>query len=121
MPLSSELVQAHFSAEQAKAINGGFNNTVSAAGTGQSDATLLKVTNSMVTTVAAGSGVIVPAVPPGDSLWIYNGATNALTIYPDVGAKINQLAANIGMLLSPYTEVTLRRVSTTQWIGNLSA
>lgn len=121
MALSSEIVSAGFSAGQARGINGQVNSSFSCAGTGQSDGTAIRTSTTVITTCAANAGATLPSVPPGDEVWIYNGATNAATIYPDTGSNINQLSANIGMLLAPYTQVTLRRTSTTQWIGNLSA
>ena len=121
MPLSSEMMGAGFSAGQARGINGRVNSTFSCAGSTVADAQAIVTTTTVITTCASGAGGILPAVPPGDSVWIYNATTTPATIYPDTGASINQLSANVGMLLAPYTDVWLRRTSTTQWLGHLSA
>lgn len=123
MALATEMMSGGLSAGAAKAINGHVNAAASAAGTTISDATALKAGHSVVTTVAASSGVILPNSEIGDELVIYNATgTNALTIYPPTSsATINQLAAGVGMQLSPYTAVRLKKHSATAWTGWLSA
>ncbi len=122
MALAKEMMGGGFSALAARAINGQINATVSAAGTTQATGTALNAGHNIVTTVAASSGVRLPACEIGDEVFVYNGqVTNALTVYPDTGATINQLAANIGMLLSPYTGVMFKRATSTVWTAFLSA
>lgn len=122
MALSREIMGGGFSSGQARALNGQNTATFSCAGTGQSDAAAIVTSNTTITTCASGAGCILPAVPPGDSVMIYNAVTgNAAIIYPDTGAKINQLTTNLGMNLGSSTAVRLYRATTTQWIGFLSA
>jgi len=121
MALANRVVGGGFSAGQARALAGGVNAAVSAAGTGQSDATLLKASVSFVSTVAASSGVILPLAEDGDSVTIYNGGANTLTVYPPTGARINNASANSGVSLSVNGCLQLTRVSSTRWIGILSA
>lgn len=123
MALTTDVMGGGFSSGQAQAINGQNNTSVSAAGTTISDATALKASHNSVTTVGASSGVLLPHAPIGDSITVYNGtATNALSVYPPVSSHtINQLTAGVAMLLSPYTAVLLKRVSSTAWVGWLSA
>ena len=125
MAFAAELVNAHAaSPAAARHMNGNINLTVSGAGTTQTDATALTTlaSNLVVTTCADGAGVLLPAASIGDECCIYSAVSgNQVIIYPDSGAAINQLAANSGMRLSPYTAVLLRRVSSTQWIGWMSA
>ncbi len=122
MGLASEIMGGGFSAGQARAINGQNTSTFSCAGTTVADAALIKTSNTIISTCASGAGAILPAVPPGDEVVVYNSVVgNAAIIYPDTGAKINQLAANVGMNLGSFTGVKLYRLSTTQWIGFLSA
>lgn len=122
MPLARKMMGGGVSAGMAKALNGDFNTSVSAAGTTQGTATELKSSVNSVTTVAASSGVILSACDIGDDQWVYNGqSVNALTVYPDYGASINQLSANIGIQLAPYTGALFKRVTSTAWLAILSA
>lgn len=95
MPLQARLVAGGFSAVQAQASVGTTANGLSAAGSTQATAVALGADVNRFTTVGAGTGCIVPPMNPGDEVEIINGqATNALLVYPPVGATINQLSAN---------------------------
>jgi hypothetical protein len=94
MPLQQRLVTAGLSAIQAQAIVGTVA-TVAAAGASQTTATPCPADLNNVTTVGAGTGVILPAMNPGDEMTVHNGqAVNALLVYPPVGAAINALGTN---------------------------
>lgn len=123
MALASEMMTGGISAGAARAINGLVNSAVSAAGTTITDATSLKASHNIVTTVAASSGVVLQNTEIGDEVLVYNATgTNALTVYPPTSsATINQLSAGIGMLLSPYTAVRFKKTTATTWHGWLSA
>lgn len=122
MAMAKEMMGGGCSPGMARAINGGVNAAVAAAGSTQGTATAINAGHNVVTTVAASSGVILPACETGDEIFLWNGtSTNALTVYPDTGATINQLPANIGVLLSPYTGAIFKRASSTAWWSNLSA
>lgn len=123
MTTAAEMVSGGISAGSAKAINGQVASAVSAAGTVITDATDLVASHNIVTTVGAGSGVQLPDTEICDEYFIYNATgTNQLTIYPPASTStINQLAAGIGMLLSPYTAVRLKKSTATAWHGWLSA
>ena len=69
-------------------------NAISAAGTTQGTATLLTTDLNNVTTVAAGAGVILPALGAGGRIVVISSGANALLIYPPSGATIDGLAAN---------------------------
>ena len=111
------------SAGQARAINGNnVNATVTATGSTQGGAQVLNADGNIITTATSLQGVILYAGVPGDTQWVYNGVAGVpITVYPPTGAKINQLAANAGMVLAPYTGVVARCLSATQWLANLSA
>ena len=95
---------------------------ISAAGTTQGTATVLTAAVNFVGTVAAGTGVILPAnSTAGDGILIYNGGANPLKVYPTTGAKVNGLATNAGFILATNTAVELWCGSSTQWAGVLSA
>lgn len=122
MGIAARMMRGGLSAGMAKSINGDINSAVSAAGTTQGTATALQASINSVTTVAASSGVILPATEIGDDVWVYNGtATNALTVYPDSGATINQLSSNFGVQLAPYTGAMFKRITSTAWLALLSA
>jgi hypothetical protein len=123
MALAREMMTGGVSAGAARAINGYVNAAVAGAGTTIADATALKAGHNVVTTVAAGSGVLLENSEIGDEVVIYNATgSNALTIYPPTSsATINQLGAGVGMLLSPYTGVRLKKQTATAWTAWLSA
>jgi hypothetical protein len=103
MPLQQRLVTAGLSAIQAQAIVGTVA-TVAAAGTVQGNATPLPADLNNVTTVGAGTGVILPAMNPGDEITVHNGqAVNALLLYPPLGASINALGANASYSIAVAT------------------
>ena len=89
----------------------------------RADATAIKASHNIVTTVGASSGVLLPNGEIGDDILVYNATgTNALTVYPPTSsATINQLSAWVGMHLSPYTAVRLKKTTATTWHWWLSA
>ena len=122
MSTAAEMMTGGLSAGQAKAINGQFNLSVSAAGTTLSGATALVASHNAVTTVAASSGVRLADTEIGDEYLVYNGTTTQLTVYPPTSSgTINQLTAGTGMLLAPYTAVLLKKTTATAWSGWMSA
>lgn len=121
MALAREIMQGGFSAISADAIQGGANLTVSAAGTTQATATALPTSNNFISTAAASSGVILPSTQQGDWIVVFNGGANPVTVYPPVGAKINNLTTNGGALLGTNTACIYFCFSATQWVADLSA
>lgn len=88
------------------------NFSVSAAGTVQGDATALTAQFNVVTTVASGSGVILPTHGP---IWIRNAGANALKIWPPVGDNINALSANAAATLPVGASAILDTADEAQW------
>lgn len=121
MPLAKRVLQAGFSAGQAKGLAGGVAATVTAAGTASTDAFALTQTVNYISTAAASSGVILPAGEVGDDVWVHNAGANTVKIYPNSGAQINALGTNAAMSLAVNTGCLLKQISSTQWIGVLSA
>jgi len=121
MALSARVMGGGFSAGQAKALAGGVAGSVSAAGTTQGTATVLTASINYITTAAASSGVILPNAEVGDSVDIYNGGANTLTIYPPTSGKINSASTNAGVSLATNTMMRLTKLTATQWGGILSA
>lgn len=122
MSTAAEMMTGGISAGGAKAINGFVNSAVSAAGTTISDATAIKASHSIVTTVGAGSGVILPNTEIGDEYLIYNATTTPLLVYPPTSsATVNQIGAGLAVNLSPYTACKYKKTTATTWHAWLSA
>jgi len=103
MGLSARMVAAGFSAIQAQASQGLAANNLTGAGSTQATALPLPADICKFTTVAAGTGAIIPAANPADSGTVYNGGANALLLYPPVGGKINGLGTNAGYSIAAAT------------------
>lgn len=95
---------------------------VTAAGSTQGTATLLINGMNGVLSAAAGTGVILNANSlTSDCQVVYNGAANAVKVYPPVGSKINGLPTNTAMTLATNSACQFFFLSDTQIIGVLSA
>lgn len=88
---------------------------LTAAGTTQ--ATALALTNSIneFTTVAAGTGGILPTPEPGEDTFVANAGANALLIYPPVGGSIDALATNAGFSVPAGTRNIFTATSATKY------
>jgi len=89
--------------------------SVSAAGSTQGTGTALTTEFNRVSTVASGSGVVLPTATAGMAIVIVNSSANSLLVYPGTGAAINSLSTNVGY--SHVTSATLQyiAISSTQW------
>lgn len=95
---------------------------LTSTGTSQATALLISADANFVSTVAASTGVILYNGVVGDSCFIVNDAgANALTVYPPVGSKFNNLSTNTGFSLSANTPVWCLKISATRWFAILSA
>lgn len=90
---------------------------LTAAGTTQATATLAPSRYNIVTTVAAGTGVILPlpVTPFGNEVYVANRGANPLNIYPNTGAIIVNAAANAPVVLPVGQEATFVCTTTAQW------
>ena len=79
-----------------------WSQTVSAtaAGTVQANAYVINTTSVEFTTVAAGSGAILPVATAGQLAFVANDAATALLLYPPVGGIIDQATANTAITVS---------------------
>lgn len=103
MSQANNIVSSGLSAIQAQAIVGTVANNLTATGSTQGTALPLPASVNRFTTVAASTGALVPPMNPGDYIVIYNGGANALSVYPPVGATINQASANTAYSLATAT------------------
>lgn len=94
--------------------------TLTAAGSTQANALAITADVNVCTTVAASTGVRLPAYTnsgdDGESMIIVNGGANSLSIYPASGSKINNLSADAAYALAAGKSVEVIRVSATQWV-----
>ena len=95
--------------------------SITAAGTTQATATLIINGIGWITTAPANSGVLLNFTNVGTSQTVYNGGANPVKVYPPLGAQINALPANTGMILGTNTACTFWYLNSAQVIGNLSA
>lgn len=98
--------------------------TIAAAGTTQGTATAITTANSIVTTVAAGAGVILPGatvVGAGDRLHVANHGANTLAVYPPSGGKFGVSAANVPALLAVGKCADFYSIDSLNYTANLSA
>lgn len=89
--------------------------SVTAAGTTQGTAAALAKEINIVTTANSGTGVVLPIAVPGMILTVTNTTANTVSVYPAVGAQINQLGVDAA--LSQLSNVTLQYIAPTsgQW------
>jgi hypothetical protein len=81
------------------------SNSITAAGTTQSDATQLTKSINIVTTVPASSGVKLPAAEAGMRIIVRNSTSTALKVYPNTGAAIEPALANAAYTLNATTSM----------------
>jgi hypothetical protein len=91
---SRKLVVAGISGTAAAAITGDAVAGLVATGSAANDALQLQADVNRFSTVAASTGAMLPPMNAGDTVVVYNGGANALTVYPATGATVNQAAAS---------------------------
>lgn len=89
--------------------------TLTAAGTTQATALALTTQENIVTTVAVGSGVILPSLAVGTETVVRNRGANALLIYPPTGAAIEAAAANASVSLAVGSTARFTRDALAHW------
>ena len=93
----------------------GVSSALTAAGSTQGTALALTRPINDVTTVAASTGVVLPAATAGMRIVIRNGGANTMNVYPASGAQINTLGTNVAFAHSVSTVLEFVAFSTTQW------
>lgn len=120
MPLAKNIMGGGTAAGAADAFDTP-SGTLTAAGTTQATALLIKADINVLGTTATAAGVIFFNGQPGDSMIVYNGGANTCIAYPPVGAFINARATNSGFPIGAGGCATFWKVAALQWISNLSA
>lgn len=126
MTLPHELLGVGFSAGQASNFGGGSNTSLAAAGSAQTDATVVKASFNIVTGADGTVGVRLPATQPGASVTIFNNSASTLKVYGATGAAISVAGTGLGTANSAFSHLTYKNVrydmiSVTQWLANVSA
>ncbi len=126
MTLAKELVGGGFSPGQARAIGGGVNTALAAAGSSQATAAPITTTNTIVTGANGTLGVVLPAIGPGESVLVVNAAASTCPVYPPVGAAITVPGTGLGTTNAAYSQTlwavcTYTCLSATQWAVQKSA
>ena len=118
-----KLMGSGLSAQAATYINGDVLVGASAAGTSQSNATLLQYDFTEVTTCSSGQGVIANSNNQiGDEFCVANAqASNALLVYAEVGSKINALSTTSGFSIPASKNALFIKVKPTQYYAILSS
>ena len=118
----SRIMASGISAGAANQICGGVVTAISAAGTSNTDATVLSASVNVVSTAAASTGVKLPPVERGALIEVYNQGANAVLVYPPAGAKIDALTATTGgFSVGAGKAARFRAVSGTQIYSMLGA
>lgn len=125
MAYAKELVGGAISPVTASVMGGAYAAVV-AAGSAQSDATLVGSSMAVVTAADGTKGVILYAGSPGDEVWIFNNSGSTLKVYPDSGAAIAVAGTGLGSANAAFSQLTYKatlykKVTTTQWIAITSA
>lgn len=96
-------LNASLGSQSALAILGSISASVTAAGTNQGTATLLASANNVVTTVASGTGVRLPASPTvsaSDRIYVANNGANSLACFPPSGGAISSNSTDAAVTIA---------------------
>lgn len=106
----------------AQAAVGLVSNNLTAAGSTQGTALALSSDFNIFTTVATGTGAILPATSsPGDWYTVVNHGANALLVYPPTGGKIANGTANAGFSVGANKTAQFQSIDGTNFAASLSA
>jgi hypothetical protein len=120
MTTQANLMGLGASAPLAAAIIGASSPATALTATGNSQGTALLLTTdfNVVTTTAASTGVILPAIANfGDEVFIANLGANTLAVFPSTGGKINNGTANASISVSTLKATTLRSIGSPNWVA----
>lgn len=110
------------SAGMAQAILGQSAKNLIGAGTSSQNAAYpMGVGIQHFGTVAANAGVRLPPMNSGERVIVYNSGANALLVYPDFGAQINNLSANASFSVAAGKGAIFEAIDAKLALGILSA
>jgi hypothetical protein len=122
MAIPSRLLGSGIAPLAAVNICGDVADTLTAAGTSNTDALALSATINRVTTAAASTGVRLMLPEVGSAVVVINSGANACLVYPGTGASINALTASTGgFSVAAGGRAMFVGTSSTNWFAILSA
>jgi hypothetical protein len=125
MPTQSNLMGSGCPALQAQASVGILSNSQTAAGSTQATALAMPSDFVIFTTVAASTGVRMPAAGTqnniGDSYIIVNHGVNALSVYPPTGGAIANGTVNAALSVSANKTAWLFHIGSGNYAASVSA
>lgn len=92
-------------------------NDYTAAGTDRATATALTTRTNNVTSVAFGTGVVLPSGTVGGDVLIINDSVEPLKVYAPGSATINGVAGVTGVTLTLSASLHLSYVDIDKWVG----
>jgi hypothetical protein len=97
MATKGEIMRGGMPAEIAQLLGFDYATGLSGAGTTQADATVLTANMNVFTTVGSSTGALLPSATGTAPAVIYNGGSNALTVYPTGTQTINNGATSFSV------------------------
>lgn len=82
MAIQQRLMGSGLAPQAAINIAGDVSSGLTATGTNQATALTLTSAINEFTTVASSTGALLPPMSPGDAVYVYNGGSNTLSVYP---------------------------------------
>jgi hypothetical protein len=76
---------------------------------------LINRSDNQFTTVASSTGAILPTAKLPDSIAIWNGGANTLSIYPPSGGTINDGTTNVAVTLLPLSGIVFFAADLGKW------
>ena len=116
MSYPSRLLGSGMPALLTEQVCGDIEDNVTAAGSAQTDATLVTAAHVIVTSAAAGTGVRLPAAEPGAEVTVKNLGANAVLVYPATGGAINALSANAGFSVAAAGQARFLGRNSLNWV-----
>jgi hypothetical protein len=126
MTIKANVTGTGNSAAAASAIVGGVVN-VTAAGAGQSTATLLPRASNCFVNAGTGGVIMPPGVGTtqglalGDYIRVHNQSGNSINVYPPTGGNIQGAGTNAAFAVGNNKVATIVMLTATLWGANLSA
>lgn len=121
MALVTKIMGAGMPAGAVNMILADVQDSLTATGTDQDTAQKIGAGIVRFTTVASGTGAILPAGAVGDEVMVINAGANALSVYPPVGHAINAGSTNAAISLPTACSIVIKRVSNLLWIARDSS
>ncbi len=93
-------------------LTSGPYNTLAPTGTTQATAATINADTVMMTGGTAGGGIILKPMELTSEAMVVNGdASVEYYVYPQVGGKINNATANLGINVSPNRAIRFRAIN----------